>query len=44
MIAEISIRLKRPLKWDPKAEQFAGDPEANALLTRPMRAPWKLEV
>jgi predicted dehydrogenase len=43
MIAEIAVRLKRPLKWDPKAERFVNDPEADALLTRPMRAPWKLD-
>ncbi len=44
MIAETAIRLKRPLKWDPKAERFVGDAEADALLARPMRAPWKLEA
>ena len=44
MIAEISVRLKRPLKWNPKAERFVNDAEADALLTRPMRAPWRLEA
>ena len=42
MIAEISIRLGRKLKWDPKAEKFVGDEEANALLSAPMRSPWHL--
>jgi predicted dehydrogenase len=43
LIAEISCRLKRKLAWDPKAERFVNDAEADALLTRPMRAPWKLD-
>ncbi len=42
MIAEISIRLGRKLKWDPKTEKFIGDDEANRLLSAPMRAPWRL--
>ena len=40
MIAEISGRLKRTLKWDPAKEHFVGDAEANRMLTRPMRSPW----
>ncbi len=31
----------RRLKWDPKNEQFIGDPEANTWLDRTKRAPWK---
>src|SRR5205807_1468072 len=41
-LANISIRLKQNLRWDPKAEQFENYAEANAMLTRPMRSPWKL--
>jgi predicted dehydrogenase len=41
-LANLSIRLGRKLKWDPKAERFDQDPEANAMLSRPMRSPWKL--
>ena len=41
-IDDIAIRLKRRLRWDPKAEQFIDDPEANRMLTRPMRRPWRL--
>ena len=43
-LGEIACRLKRKLKWDPKKEIFPGDAEANKLLARPMRAPWKLEA
>jgi predicted dehydrogenase len=32
----------RKLKWDPKKEKFIGDAEANALLDRPMRAPYSI--
>jgi predicted dehydrogenase len=43
-IANISLRLGRKLKWDPDAEQFENDIEANGMLSRPMRSPWKLEM
>ena len=42
LIANIAIRLGRPLRWDPVAERFPDDDAANALLARPMRAPWRL--
>jgi len=39
----IACQVGRKLKWDPAAERFAGDDEANRLLNLPpMRAPWKL--
>jgi predicted dehydrogenase len=41
-IANISIRLGRKLKWNPKAEHFEKDAEANEMLSRPMRKPWTL--
>ena len=43
-IGNICMRLGRPLRWDPAAEEFPGDAEANAMRARPMRAPWSLEA
>ncbi len=42
-LANIAVRLKRPLKWDAKHERFEGDEEANRMTWRPKRAPWSLE-
>jgi myo-inositol 2-dehydrogenase/D-chiro-inositol 1-dehydrogenase len=36
-IANISMRLGRPLKWDPTTEEFVGDDEANGMLSREQR-------
>jgi predicted dehydrogenase len=36
-LANIALRLGRPLKWDAKSEQIVGDSEANAWLTRDQR-------
>jgi predicted dehydrogenase len=41
-LANIAIKLGRKLKWDPLAERFESDDSANAMLSRPMRSPWKL--
>jgi len=41
-IAHISMVLGRPLRWNPVAERFVGDEEANRLLARPHREPWGL--
>ncbi len=41
-VANISVRLGRPVKWDPAAEKFVGDAEADRLRSRAYRPPWRL--
>lgn len=41
-VANITRRLGRRLKWDPYAERFIGDDEANGFLTRPRRKGYEL--
>lgn len=41
-LSDAAIRLKRPIKWDPRKEKIIGDSEAAKMLSRPMRAPWKV--
>jgi hypothetical protein len=41
-LQQIAIQLRRKLRWDAAKETFINDEKANALLDRPMRAPWKL--
>ena len=40
----VSWLAGRRIEWDGEKEQVVGDPEANALVDKPYRAPWKLEV
>ena len=40
IVSWIAMKLGRPLEWDPKAEKFKNDAEANAMLTRSERAPY----
>jgi predicted dehydrogenase len=41
-LANISLRLGRKLTWDAAQELFVGDDEANAMLSRPQRSPYKV--
>ncbi len=41
-LANIGYKLRRTLNWDPAAEQFADDAEANGLLWRELRSPWNI--
>lgn len=43
-MGDIATRLKRKLRWNPEKEIFPDDGQANARLSRPMRAPWRLET
>ena len=36
-LSNAAIRLKRPIKWDPRKEKIIGDSEAAKMLSRPMR-------
>jgi len=42
VIHHIAMKLGRKLLWDPKAEHFVGDTEANAMLDFPHREPWSV--
>ena len=41
-LANISMRLGRPLTWDPVAERVVGDDDAHAMLSRERRAGYEL--
>lgn len=43
-LTDISIRRGKPITWDPKKEVIVDDPEAARMASRPMRAPWTLDV
>ncbi len=40
ILANVSMKLGRPLSYDPKTKTVKGDPEATALLSRKYRGPW----
>ena len=41
-LGNIAMRLRRELQWDPAAERFVNDEQANLQVSKPMRAPWHL--
>jgi predicted dehydrogenase len=41
ILANLSMQLGRSLRWDHAAGRVVGDEEANQLLARPYRAPWR---
>lgn len=43
LVSHIAMKLQRRLYWDPEAERFRNDDEANAMLSRPERTPYGLE-
>jgi predicted dehydrogenase len=41
ILANLSLRLGRTLAWDAQKQRVANDEQANGLLRRPYREPWK---
>ncbi len=41
-LGNIAMILGRKLNWDPAKERFVNDPQANRMLSRPMRSPWQV--
>ncbi|HKJ79555.1 MAG TPA: Gfo/Idh/MocA family oxidoreductase [Prolixibacteraceae bacterium] len=39
-LGNISMMLDQDLEWDPETERITNIPEANKMLSRPMREPW----
>lgn len=42
LLGGVAKQLRRTLKWDPRAERFLQDDEANRLLSIAQRPPWRL--
>ena len=41
-LGNIAMKLERKVRWDPERERFVNDPEADRMLSRAMRSPWRL--
>jgi hypothetical protein len=41
-LGKTAVQLGRTLRYDPEAERFVDDDEANRFVEQPMRAPWRL--
>ena len=39
-LGNISMLLQQDLEWNPEKEEIIGNPQASAMLERPMRKPW----
>ena len=44
LLHHMAMKLKRRLYWDPEKERFKDDEQANSMLSRPQRAPYRLET
>jgi len=44
LLANVSYRTGRKIRWNATNEQIIGDEEASAYLTREFRSPWKMEI
>jgi predicted dehydrogenase len=42
LLGNLAFRTGRKLQWDDEQESFIGDSEANSMITRQYREPWKL--
>ncbi len=42
LLHHMAMKLKRKLYWDPAAERFKNDDEANAMRSRPQRSPYTI--
>jgi myo-inositol 2-dehydrogenase / D-chiro-inositol 1-dehydrogenase len=43
-LCNLAMLLKRKLRWDPAKQDFIGDEQASALVSRPQRAKYRSEV
>ena len=41
-LCDISVRVGRPIRWNPETEEIIGDPAATRLMSRPLRSPWRV--
>jgi predicted dehydrogenase len=44
LLHHIAMKTKRRLHWDPIRERFRNDDEANAMLSRPQRPPYTIDI
>ncbi|MCK5277875.1 MAG: gfo/Idh/MocA family oxidoreductase, partial [Cyclobacteriaceae bacterium] len=44
LLGEIAMLTEKKLDWDPEKEKFTNNDNANRLLMKPYRGPWKLDM